>query len=163
MNIEGIYASSWDTKTLTHTNPNAVGLVTRPDEAKRKPLHDAMLATESVYNTGIIISPASGNQVISMYKAVREDDGNPIGFGGVAIFTSGLVEKLNELPLDGLSEAQYYLVNVNTGEYIFHPDTEMIAAVAEEGFVTDIIKQVKGQVKDVCGSINYRDENGSEN
>ncbi|MGN1417439.1 MAG: methyl-accepting chemotaxis protein [Oscillospiraceae bacterium] len=162
-NLEGIYASSWDTKTLTHTSSKAVGLVTRPDEAKRKPLHDAMLATEGVYNTGIIISPASGNQVISMYMAVRGDDRNPIGFGGVAIFTSGLVEKLNELPLDGLSEAQYYLVNVNTGEYIFHPDTEMITTVAEEGFVTDIIGQVKGQSEDVCGSLNYRDENGSEN
>ncbi|MCI5752121.1 MAG: methyl-accepting chemotaxis protein [Oscillospiraceae bacterium] len=162
-NLEGIYASSWDTTTLTHTNSGAVGLVTRPDEAKRKPLHDAMLAAEGVYNTGIIISPASGNQVISMYKAVRGDDGNPIGFGGVAIFTSGLVEKLNELPLDGLSEAQYYLVNVNTGEYIFHPDIEKITTIAEEGFVTDIIGQVKGQAEDICGSINYRDENGLEN
>ncbi|MGN1103207.1 MAG: methyl-accepting chemotaxis protein, partial [Huintestinicola sp.] len=161
-NLEGIYASSWDTKTLTHTSSKAIGLVTRPDESKRKPLHDAMLATEGIYNTGIIISPASGNQVISMYKAVRGDDKNPIGFGGVAIFTSGLVEKLNELPLNGLSEANYYLVNVNTGEYIFHPDAEMITTVAEEKFVSDIIGQVKGQSEDVCGSINYKDENGSE-
>lgn len=161
-NLEGIYASSWDTKTLTHTSSKAIGLVTRPDEAKRKPLHDAMLATEGVYNTGIIISPASGNQVISMYKAVKGDDGNPIGFGGVAIFTRGLVEKLNELPLDGLSEAQYYLVNVNTGEYIFHPNPEKITTVAEEKFVTDIIGQVKGQTEDICGSINYRDENRLE-
>lgn len=162
-NLEGIYASSWDTKTLAHTSSKAVGIVTRPDESKRKPLHDAMLATDGVYNTGIIISPASGNQVISMYKAVKGDDGNPIGFGGVAIFTSGLVEKLNDLPLDGLSEAQYYLVNVNTGEYIFHPDAEKITTIAEEKFVTDIIAQVKGQSEDVCGSINYRDENGLEN
>lgn len=162
-NLEGIYASSWDTKTLTHTSSKAVGLVTRPDEAKRKPLHDAMLATEGVYNTGILISPASGNQVISMYKAVIGEDGNPIGFGGIAILTSGLVDKLNELPLDGLSEAQYYLVNANTGEYIFHPDTEKMTTVAEEKFVNDIIEQVKGKTEDVCGSINYKDENGVKN
>lgn len=162
-NLEGIYASSWDTKTLTHTSSKAVGMVTRPDEAKRKPLHDAMLATEGVYNTGIIISPASGNQVISMYKAVKGDDGNPIGFGGVAIFTSGLVDKLNALPLDGLSGAQYYLVNVNTGEYIFHPDSEKITTIAEEKFMTDIIDQVKGKNEDICGSINYKDESGMEN
>ncbi|MBP1560074.1 MAG: methyl-accepting chemotaxis protein [Oscillospiraceae bacterium] len=162
-NLEGIYASSWDTKTLTHTSSKAVGLVTRPDEAKRKPLHDAMLATEGVYNTGILISPASGNQVISMYKAVIGEDGNPIGFGGIAILTSGLVDKLNELPLDGLSEAQYYLVNANTGEYIFHPDTEKMTTVAEEKFVNDIIEQVKGKSEDVCGSINYKDENGVKN
>lgn len=162
-NLEGIYASSWDTKMLTHTNVNVVGKVTRPDEGKRKQLHDAILATEGVYNTGIIISPASGEQVISMYKAVREEDGSHIGLGGIGIFTSGLVDKLNELPLDGLSGAQYFLVNANTGEYIFHPDTEKITTVAEEEFVNDIIAQVKGQSEDVCGSINYKDENGRKN
>lgn len=162
-NLEGIYASSWDTKMLTHTNVNVVGKVTRPDEGKRKQLHDAILATEGVYNTGIIISPASGEQVISMYKAVREEDGSHIGLGGIGIFTSGLVDKLNELPLDGLSGAQYFLVNANTGEYIFHPDTEKITTVAEEEFVNDIIAQVKGQSEDVCGSMNYKDENGRKN
>lgn len=162
-NLEGIYASSWDTKMLTHTNSKVVGKITRPDEDKRKQLHDAILATDGVYNTGIIISPASGEQIISMYKAVREDDGSHIGLGGIGIFTSGLVEKLDALPLDGLSGAQYYLVNANTGEYIFHPDTEKITTIAEEKFVTDIIEQVKGQSEDICGSINYKDENGDEN
>ena len=66
-NLEGIYASSWDTKMLTHTNSKVVGKVTRPDEDRRKQLHDAILATEGVYNTGILISPATGEQIISMY------------------------------------------------------------------------------------------------
>ena len=162
-NLEGIYASSWDTKILTHTSSKVVGKITRPDEDRRKQLHDAILATEGVYNTGILISPATGEQIISMYKAVREDDGSHIGLGGIGIFTSGLVDKLNELPLDGLSEAQYYLVNVNTGEYIFHPDPEKITTVAEEKFVAEIIEQVKGQTEDICGSINYKDENRLEN
>lgn len=61
------------------------------------------------------------------------------------------------------TDTNYYLVNVNTGEYIFHPDAEMITTVAEEQFVTDIIEKVKGQTEDVCGSINYKDENGDEN
>lgn len=29
-------------------------------------------------------------QIISMYKAVREDDGSHIGLGGIGIFTSGI-------------------------------------------------------------------------
>ncbi len=159
-NLEGIYASSWDTKILTHTTPSVVGKITRPDETKRKQLHDAILATEGVYNTGILISPATGEQIISMYKAVREDDGSHIGLGGIGIFTSGLVDKLNALPLGNLSSAQYFLVNANTGEYIFHPDSEKITTVAEEKFVNDIISQVKGKSEDVCGSLNYKDENG---
>ena len=159
-NLEGIYASNWDTTMITHTNPQVIGMVTRPDETKRKQLHDAILATEGVYNTGIIISPASGEQIISMYKAVREEDGTHIGLGGIGIFTSGLVEKLNDLPLDGMTQAQYYLVNTVTGEYIFHPDTEKITTIAEESFVTDIIEKINSNEKN--GYINFNDANGKE-
>lgn len=158
VNLEGIYASSWDTKMLTHSNPQSVGIVTRPDETKRKQLHDAILATDGVYNTGIIISPAVGNaQIVSMYKAVREDDGSHIGIGGIALYTSGLVDKLNELPLDGMPGAEYYLVDVDSGEYIFHPDEEKIMTVADEAFMRDIISQVKSGGGNVCSSVNYRD------
>ena len=75
LNLEGIYASTWGTEILVHTNPKVAGLVTRPDETKRKELHDAMLAADGVYNTGIIISPASGEQIISMYQAVLDENG----------------------------------------------------------------------------------------
>jgi len=146
-NLEGIYASTWETEILVHTNPKVAGQVTRPDETKRKQLHDAMLAVDGVYNTGIIISPASGEQIISMYQAVKDENGNPIGLGGIGIFTSGLVQKLNELPLEGMEQAQYYLVNMATDEYIFHPETEKIATIAEEQFVKDIINKVKNEAK----------------
>jgi len=147
-NLEGIYASTWGTEILVHTNAKVSGQVTRPDEAKRKQLHDAMLAVDGVYNTGIIISPASGEQIISMYQAVKDENGNPIGLGGIGIFTSGLVAKLNELPIEGVKNAQYYLVNMATGEYIFHPDTEKITTIAEEQFVKDIINKVKNEAKE---------------
>ena len=159
-NLEGIYASKWDTTMITHTNPKVVGMVTRPDEAKRKQLHDAILATDGVYNTGIILSPASGDQIISMYKAVKEEDGTAIGLGGIGIYTSGLVDKLNELPLDGLSHAEYYLINAATNEYIFHPNSEKITTVAEEEFVTSIIdKKNNGEV---CSFVSYKDENNNK-
>lgn len=161
-NLEGIYASNWDTKMLTHTNSQVVGKVTRPDEDKRKQLHDAITATDGVYNTGILISPASGEQVVSMYKAVRNDNGEYIGLGGIGIFTSGLVDTLNGLALDGLQSARYYLVNAKTGEYIFHPDSEKIATVAEEKYVNDIINKVKGSSDDVCDYLQFS-ENGDDN
>ncbi len=154
-NLEGIYASSWDTKVLTHTNAGSIGLVTRPDESSRNALHDAMLAANGVYNTGIITSPASGEQIVSMYKAVLDESGAPIGLGGIGIYTKGLVDKLNELPLNGMPSAEYYLINASTGEYIFHPDAEKIATVADEAFVSDIIGKVDGKSEDLCGYITY--------
>ncbi len=160
-NLEGIYASNWGTQMLTHTNSKVVGKVTRPDEEKRKQLHDAITATDGVYNTGILISPASGQQIVSMYKAVKNDAGEYIGLGGIGIFTDGLVDKLNGLGLEGMPSAQYYLVNVKTGEYIFHPDAEKITTVAEEQFVTDIIAKVKDSDGEICDYIKYK-ESGTE-
>ena len=154
-NLEGIYASSWDTEVLTHSSPRSVGIVTRPNESSRKVLHDAILATNGVWNTGIIISPASGEQIISMYKAVRDDNGDPIGLGGIGIYTSGLVDKLNSLPLEGMPGAEYYLVNAETGEYIVHPDPGKITTIAEEQFVTEIICKVKGKSQDICDHLLY--------
>ena len=161
-NLEGIYASSWDTTTLTHTNAGTIGLVTRPDEDRRKSLHDAMIAANGIYNTGILTSPASGQQVVSMYKAVKNDSGEYIGFGGIAVLTNGLVEKLDGLSLEGMPSAQYFLVNANTGEYIFHPDSEKIATVAEEKHILDIIESVKGKTEETSGYLTYK-ENGKEN
>lgn len=156
--LEGIYASTWDTKVRTHTSSQVIGKVTRPDEEKLSQLHEALLSADGVYNAGIIISPATGEQIISMYKAVFNENGDVIGLGGIGIFTSGLVEKLNELSLTGLENAEYYLLDVNTGEYIFNPDPEKIATIAEESYISDIINSVKGGSTD--GSLNYSD-NGS--
>ena len=152
-NIEGLYASTWDTTTRTHSNSSSIGLVTRPDEAKRKQLHDA-ISSGKVYNAGIIISPASGQQIISIYKAVFADDGTPVGIGGMGLFTSALVEKLDNLPMVGFDHASYCLVNAASGEYIFHPDPEMLGTVAQEQYVNDIISSVKND-PDGSGSLNY--------
>lgn len=159
-NLEGIYASSWDTKMLTHTNSKVIGKVTRPDEDKRKQLHDAILATDGVYNTGMIISPASGEQIISMYKAVRNKNGDVIGLGGIGIFTSGLISVLDELPVEGLPSAQYYLVNTATGEYIFNPDAEKIMTVAEEAYISDILTKVSSG--EASGSLEFKNESGKK-
>mgnify|MGYP003304167032 CR=1 FL=1 len=93
-------------------------------------------------------------------KAVKEDDGTAIGLGGIGIYTNGLVDKLNELPLDGLSHAEYYLINAATNEYIFHPDSEKITTIAEEEFITSIIN--KKNNGEVCSFLSYNDESNNK-
>lgn len=163
-NLEGIYASTWETKMVTHTNSAVIGKVTRPDEAARKVLHDALNSSpDGIYNAGIIISPASGKQIISLYGVVRDYEGNVIGLGGMGLFTEGLNDKLNSLPIDELPGAKYYLVNVDTGEYLFHPNEEMLGTVAEETFVSEILQQIKGNSGELSGSMNYKDADGVDN
>lgn len=155
--LEGIYASTWDTMIRTHTDPGVVGKITWPDDEKRNQLHDAILATDGVYNTGILISPTSGEQIISMYKAVLDDNGEPLGLGGIGIYTSGLVEKLDSIPLSGLDNADYYLVNAQTGEYIFHPDTEKITTIAEEPYIRQMISRTNSEGDYFTDSMTYSD------
>ena len=159
-NLEGIYASEWNTHVLAHTNPKVVGITTREGDSL-KALQDSMTAVEGVYNVGIIFSPASGNQVISMYRACYDNQGNPIGLVGGAIFSSGLREILDSLPTAGMENAKYYLVNSKTGEYIFHEDDEMMGTAVSEAHINEVIQNVSGVNESVTDYINYSD-NGTD-
>lgn len=154
--LEGIYASEWDTHVLVHTNgalgvaTGGEGLTTRKDEGPRSALQKSMLEADGVYNTGFIISPATGKQIISMYRAVFDENNNPIGLVGGGIFTTGLKDLLDSFPVGDLKQAEYFLINANTGAYIFHEAEDMLGVVAEEPYVKDIIDKVSlgGDVTD---------------
>ncbi|MCM1046027.1 MAG: methyl-accepting chemotaxis protein [Candidatus Gastranaerophilales bacterium] len=153
-NLEGIYVSEWNTHVLAHTNPNVVGITTREGDSL-KVLQDAMLSADGVYNAGIIMSPASGMQTVSMYAAVYDDNNNPVGLVGGAILTNGILATLNSLPIAGMESAQYCMVNVKTGEYIFNEDPELVAKVAEEAYVREIIEAVSNSNANVKSYIEY--------
>ena len=158
-NLEGIYASEWNTHVLAHTNPNVVGITTRKDPGPLKTLQDAMLAADGVYNTGFIISPASGQQILSMYQAVFDESGNPVGLVGIGIFTTGLVDILNELDTNGTDTAKYYFINTETLQYTFHEDPEMVMAEVEEDFAQIARTCEEGGV-DKVDSFSYTRDDG---
>lgn len=162
-NLEGIYASEWNTHVLAHTNAAVVGITTRTGEPL-KALQDSMLATDGVYNTGFIFSPATGKQIVSMYRACYDENGTPIGLVGGGIFISGLKEELDGLPVADLKQAKYYLINANTGEYIFHENEEMLGVVSEEQYVADILAATKekGAEGAYTDYVEYTDAEGTE-
>lgn len=155
-NLEGIYVSEWDTHVLAHTNPAVVGITTR-EGASLEALQESMLAADGVYNVGFIFSPASGKQIVSMYRACLDEKGEPVGLIGAGIYISGLKETLDSLPTAGLSNAGYCLINTQTGEYIFHEDEEKPGSVATEKFVTDILEKINknGQTGPVTEYLEY--------
>ena len=162
-NLEGIYASEWNTHVLAHTSAGVVGITTRTGDGL-KALQDSMLAADGVYNTGFIFSPATGKQIVSMYRAVFDESGNPIGLVGGGIFISGLKEELDSLPVADLTQAKYYLINANTGEYIFHENEEMLGVVSEEQYVLDILAATKekGTSGAYTDYVEYTDAEGTE-
>lgn len=137
-NLEGIYASEWNTHVLTHTNAPVVGITTRTGDGLKQ-LQDAMLAVDGVYNTGIIISPASSQQIISMYRAVLDDAGNPIGLVGGGIFTTGITAALDSMPSAGTDSANYYLIDRVQQKYIFHSNPELVGTEVEDALLKNVI------------------------
>lgn len=158
--LEGIYIGDWNTHVLAHTNAAVVGITTRKGEALAS-LQTAMLAADGVYNSGILISPASGEQVISIYRPCFDEAGNPIGFVGGGVFTQGLLDTLDALPKEGMKQLKYCMVNVSTGEYLFHDDKEKINTVAEEAYIQQIIKKLESGKGNNAGSLEY-EEAGKE-
>lgn len=159
--LEGIYVSEWNTHVLAHTNPNVAGIVMRKDESL-KALQKSLLETDGVYNTGILKSPASGEQIISIYRACYDESKNPIGFVGAGIYTQELIETLDNLPAQGMNQLQYCMVSTETGEYLFHEDKEKISTVAENNYIKSIINNLKSGDKDDFGYVIYRDEANGE-
>lgn len=156
-NLEGLYVSEWNTHVLAHTNAAVVGITTREGDPL-KALQDAMLAANGVYNTGIIISPASGQQIVSMYQAVFDEDGNPIGLVGGGVFTTGLIQLLDSLTMQGMENAEYCMVNVGNGQYIFCEDEEKVATEAEEEYIRTLCEQYSGKTENAIGFTEFKQD-----
>ena len=153
--LEGIYISEWDSHVLTHTNAAVVGIYTREGDSL-KALQDSITAAgDDVYNTGILMSPASGNQVVSLYKSVKDENGEIIGFVGGAVFTKQLIETLNNLSLKGLDNAAYYMINVQKGEYIFNPDETKVGTPVEEDFFKELNAKMADVKEDQTGYVEF--------
>ncbi|WP_024861347.1 diguanylate cyclase domain-containing protein [Ruminococcus flavefaciens] len=159
-NVEGLWIGTWDTHCIAHTNAGTVGIQTRQDPDKQKELQDALLKAgdDGVYNTGIIISPASGKQIVSMYKAVYDESGEPIGFVGLGIFTNELVQNLDNLDIKGIKESSYAMINVNDNKYIFNNDAKKIGTAATNKNILNICKELSSGSGSSEGSFQYKND-----
>lgn len=143
-NNEGLWVGSLDTIVINHTNNKFLGMMTRkeakdneddPDVPAQARIDDLIsklkIAGEyGVYNTGIIISPGSGQQCLSIYKGVFEN-GDLVGFVGLGIYTQGLLDTLNAISIPDMQDATYSMANIKPNAdgnytYIFN------SAVAEK-------------------------------
>ena len=146
--LEGIYVSEWSTHVLAHTDANVPGMTTRQTDEARLPLHNGMLnAGDGVYNTGITMSPASKRQIVSMYKAIKDDQGNPIGLVGLGIFTDKLVDALKAVE----SDSTFYMVNAVDSKYIFCNDADKVAQEATDKKILELTEKYKASLDDENG------------
>ena len=153
-NMEAIYISNWDSTTLVHPVESAIGSPTREGE-RLKALQDSLLATDGVYNTGVMKSPATGNQVVSMYAPVFDDKKNPIGYVGAALYLSDVAEMFSDTSSMGFDSMYVYTVNGHDGTMIQHPDEEKIGQPVENEAVKQILVRISNNEKVEPGIISY--------
>lgn len=151
---EGIYLADWNTKVLTHPAPPVVGKVMREGE-RLKELQDAMVAGGDIYNAGIIVSPASGELVLSMYVPVYNGS-DIIGYVGGGPFITGLNEALDSLSTYGLEHTKSYMINVSTMMNILNEDVEKVAQEVNDSYLLKVAERINAY-GETEGSIEYKD------
>ena len=151
---EGLYLADWDTQVLTHsTVPAIIGKVLREGDS-REGLRNSMLGA-SVYNTGIITSPSSGQLVMSIYSAVKDDSGNPIGFVGGAFFVNDIAAKISDVSALGKSTAYIYYVD-KAGIMLHHPDESKIGNPVENAAVKGLVARLEAGEHPTPDCIEYQ-------
>ena len=158
-NWEGIYLDTWDSEVVTHSNPDAVGLVMREGEGLTALQESILSAENGVLNLGIKASPASGELVISMYAPIF-DNGVPIGFAGGAVRAAGLKDLLDATNASGLENTTYSLINTDSGVYIFDSDEALMDTEVQDTVLLGMMEQVKGG--EATGRVEFTDEEGND-
>ena len=157
---EGIYISDWETHVLTHSNQGAIGMTMREGD-RLKQLQDAITAAGGIYNTGIILSPASQQLVLSLYYPVYASDGKTImGFVGGAQIANGLKTLLDTVATEGMDNARSYMINVAAATHIFDENVELMATEIENPMLLSVIEDINQNPDALIGSLEYTDGSG---
>ena len=154
-NWEGIYIAEWSTHIIAHSNPEYVGLVTREGDPLKQ-LQDAMTKAAGLYNTGIIVSPATKKLILSMYCPVYDSDGTTIlGYVGGGPFAEGLRDLLASMTEKSF---KYSMLNAESSVYIFDEDEDLMTTEIEDEMLLSILDNVKKDPDDISGNKEYSDK-----
>ena len=138
---EGIYLADWNSKVMTHPAQPVIGRVLREGSALEE-LRNAMLnASDGVYNTGIMESPASGQTIMSFYSPILLD-GKPIGYVGCGFYVTNIAAQLSEINDLHLESAYIYFVDAR-GIMLHHPTEEKIGQPVENEAVKGLLADIE--------------------
>ena len=135
-----------------------VGITTRQGE-ERKSLQKAISESNGLYNAGIIVSPATGKLILSMYCPVFDEDGKSIlGYVGGGPFADRLQEFLDTSYIRNDTSMQYSMINIENSTYIFDADEANVAKEIKDPMLLSVIDRLKGQNQKAAGGLEYEDD-----
>ncbi|MCR5388970.1 MAG: methyl-accepting chemotaxis protein, partial [Lachnospiraceae bacterium] len=106
-----VFVQDNTSKTLVHTVPAAVGMVTRPEPDQ---IAEVMgwFETEDVHVTGMKVSPVSGKMSLTVYQAMRNASGAVVGWAVAAIETEAWS---NDFLSNSLEGTEYQVISLSDG------------------------------------------------
>jgi len=157
---EGLYIASWDGITLTHINHDTIGTAVREGERLQQLQAALEEAGDQIYNTGIVISPSTGAQVLALYKSICDEKGKPIGFVGCALLTENVLYDLSTNQISGLENSSYILVNTADNSYLYEDNKNMIGTICTLADIQNINEQLRNGTAEQTGTGSFKDGNG---
>ena len=140
-NLENVYLADYTSTVLVSFVEGPIGKTLREGDALKQ-LQDQVFGSTSIWNTGVMASPSTGKQVVSMYYPIFDGD-KPLGYVGGAIYADELKSTLDQLQEDGSKDKDYMLLDATMSTYIFSPQEEQIGAAIEEEYVLQMIERAK--------------------
>ncbi len=137
---EGLYLADWNTKVLTHPSTAIIGKTLREGDSLKGLQNSMQSAADGVFNTGILVSPASGQNIMSMYAPIIVD-GKPLGFAGCGFYVQGIAEKISDVSALGISGSYVYFVDKG-GTMLHHPTPEKIGQPVENAAVKQLLAEI---------------------
>lgn len=156
--FEGLYIATPATYVLTHTSQDAIGITTR-EGASLDEFRNTILARPELTNLGIMKSPGTGSMILSMYYPLF-DGKECIGYVGAGVYASRLMDVLLDLDIKGLPNSEYVFLNVETGMYLYHENTELLNTETTDPGYQEILRRIRADGSTKAGTYSYRDENG---
>ncbi len=158
--FEGLYIATPDTYVLTHTSPQAIGITTRQGNSLDT-FRDTILSQKELSNLGIMVSPGTGNMVVSMYYPIFEGE-KCIGFVGAAVYANRLMDSLLELKLKSLPNSEYVFIDVETNSYLYHKDENLLnKEIVDKGHL-EIVERVKKEKNIEANVYVYQDASNKQ-
>ncbi|NDO47589.1 methyl-accepting chemotaxis protein [Clostridium sp. MD294] len=154
--FEGLYIATPDTYVLTHTSPEAIGITTR-EGSSLNTFRETILSKAEITNLGIMVSPGTGNMVISIYYPIFDGE-ECIGYVGAGVYAKRLMDSLLELELKSLPNSEYVFIDVETSTYLYHKNESLLNKETTDKGHLEILNRIRQQKNTEANVYVYKDE-----
>lgn len=158
--FEGLYIADYESETLTHNIKTAVGMKTREGDSLKE-LQNNTLAKRELSNNGVMMSPSTGNMVISMYYPIYDND-KCIGYVGAAVYAKNLMDSIIGLEAEGLPQYEYAFINNAKKTYIYNEDESLLNTETDDEGYIEMLKNIEENPDQTIGMVEHTYPDGDE-